>query len=152
SKPPALIVAKNESAKSPGTWKPSAVLARSNSPALLTMVSKTVPPAVTDRVPVPVTVSPVSVLKLTSWGPAAITIRMMFSPAWVSAAIFDRDVKACIFQILANRGQEMRRVAEWPGANVADHRNRGLLRAGHERPRCCRAADRGWKFSPSQGD
>src|SRR6516165_6523349 len=54
-------------------------------------------------------------------------------------AIFDRDVltldKACVFQALTERGQELRGVAGRPGTHEPDHRHRRLLRARRERPR-----------------
>ena len=65
----------------------------------------------------------------------------------VREAVFDRDVLtfdiAGLFQTPTERGKEVWVVAGRPAAEESDHRHRGLLRARHERPRgCCAAQQR----------
>src|SRR5262249_46371862 len=53
-------------------------------------------------------------------------------------AIFDSDVltldKACVFQTLTERGEELWGVVGCPGGEDPDHRHRRLLRARRRRP------------------
>src|SRR5215831_9794984 len=60
--------------------------------------------------------------------------------------IFDRDVltlgKACVFQTLTDRGQEVRGVAGPLGGEEPDHRQRRLLRTRRQRPRDRFAAEK----------
>src|SRR5215831_16831500 len=67
-------------------------------------------------------------------------------------AIFDRDVltlgKACVFQTLTDRGQEVRGVAGPLGGEEPDHRQRRLLRARPERPGDSRAAEQRDELTP----
>jgi hypothetical protein len=72
-------------------------------------------------------------------------------------AIFDSDVltldKACVFQTLTERSEELWGVAGRPGVEDPDHRHRlGLPRPRHERPRHGRAAEHGYQSPPSDGD
>src|SRR6516165_7754786 len=66
--------------------------------------------------------------------------------------IFDRDVltlgKACVFQTLTDRGQEVRGVAGPSGREKPDHRHRRLLRARRERPRGRRPAEKRDEVAP----
>src|SRR5262249_39748060 len=68
-------------------------------------------------------------------------------------AIFDSDVltldKACVFQTLTERGEELWGVVGRPGGEDPDHRHRRLLRACRERPRRRRAADERDELAPS---
>ncbi|MFL5001197.1 MAG: hypothetical protein ACJ8DY_12510 [Xanthobacteraceae bacterium] len=65
----------------------------------------------------------------------------------VRPAVLDRDVLAFdesgFLQALPEGGHEVDRVGEPADAKKSDHRHRRLLRACRERPRRCRAAEKG---------